>query len=294
MAWGCIRTRYVALICILIAELVASAPSIAAQGDYTKVEDLAGEVLRRLIADTRLQGARLNPDDPAQIYLSRAKETGGLVRVDVTNLLAQIRHLPQDQAEQAIGQFVEGVAAGPQSSALDRTRIYANVRPRAYVLQDGQDFRDALVFEELAGDLIVLYQIDEPQALRALNWSEVGDLNLDQLKKIARDNLSAQLGAVVEERLGDQVSIFVIKDNPMLSPALLLSDWFFDHVAKRFPGGYIVGVPQRDFVIVFDTQQPEALHKARQVMDEFARDQQNFSSTLLLERLDGKLVAVDD
>ncbi len=270
-------------------------PAMAAQQQsYATVEQLAAEILSRLQADSRVIDVTANPDDPAQIYLSRTHQAGGQVRVDVTNLLGRLRGLTPVETAETIQQFVETVAAGPQTGTLDPAQIYANVRPTGYLLQDGKNLSDTLVFEELAGGLIILYQIDGPQALRALNWSEVGGRSLGELAQLSRQNLDTQLKSLIEQRIGEDVSVFIIEDNPFLSPALLLSDWFHGYVAERFPDGYMLGVPQRDFVIAFNNNDPEALRSAREVIDRFTEDDRDMTSPLIFERRDGRLAVVDE
>jgi hypothetical protein len=266
----------------------------AQQQSYATVEQLAAEILSRLQRDPRVIEVVANPDDPAQIYLSRANQAGGRVRVDVTNLLGRLRGLTPAETAESIRQFVETVAAGPQAGPLDPAQIYANVRPMGYLRQDGKNLSDTLVFEELAGDLIILYQVDGPQALRALNWSEVGGRSLGELAQISRQNLDTQIKGLIEQRIGEDVSVFVIEDNPFLSPALLLSDQFHGYVAERFPDGYMLGVPQRDFVIAFNKKDPEALRSAREVIDRFTEDDRDMTSPLIFERRDGRLAVVDE
>lgn len=283
------------LVVLLMIGLVAGwTRPMMAEAQPGAAGKLAAEIVRLLRADARFIDVALNPDDPAQLYLSRASGAGGRIRVDVSNLLHRIADLPRSDAKRVIAQFVDTLAAGQATRGLDLSRIFANVRPRGYLHQDGQDLSDILVFEELAGDLIVLYQVDEPGALRTLNRSELGGLGMEELRQAARRNLEARLRDVVERQIGSDVSFFVIESEPLLSPALLLSDWFEGYAARRFPGGYLIGLPNRDFVILFNKQNPRSLQAARQFVNDFTQDGGDLSSPLLFEMRDGRLAVFDE
>ena len=273
---------------------VSSPVSAAQQQGYATVEQLAAAVEKRLRKDGRCVDIKPNPDDPAQIDLSRKNGEGGRIRIDVTYLLDQVRGLPPAEAGEAIETFIGAFATLQEGYTSDPARIFANVRSKGYLMQSGGDLTKRAVFQELAGDLIVLYQMDEPTALRTLDRSETGGRSLEELAELGRKNLKEQIKKVIEQRIGDDVSVFEIDGNAPLSAALLLSDWFHGYVAKRFPGGYFLGVPERDFVIAFNKNAPQGLQMARQLMDEFTKDDQNIMSPLLYERRGGKLAVVHE
>ena len=270
----------------------------AVSSDVPQFQDVAAlraEVMSRLKADGRVKAVTPDPTDPARLRVTTAlsgKDQN--LEVDVTNLLGRLRELPPEDVETDIQRFLNVLVFADTNTGFDADHLIANIRPREHLdafKDDGVPEKDP-VYENLAGDVVVLYQIDDEDSLRSVPKSDVGDRSLPQLRQLALANINKQISKVKQEKIDEGISIFTVEGDEAISPALLLTDKFWALLETQFPEGALIAIPQRDAVVVFDKRRPNAAQIARTLINKVFQDGPDLLSEYVFERRDGTLQVV--
>ncbi|MEI9406788.1 hypothetical protein [Mesorhizobium argentiipisi] len=271
---------------------------VTAHSDALAFKDTAAlraEVISRLKGDRRVKQATPDPADPARLSVTRVSPgKDQKLQVDVTNLLGRLRELPADEAEAEIQRFLNVLVLTDTEGGFEADRLIANIRPREHLdgLQgDATPGKDPL-YENLAGDVVILYQIDAEESLASVPISEVGGRSLAQLRQLALKNIDKQIPQVRQEKIREGIFIFTVEGDEAISPALLLTDKFWALLEPQFPNGVFIAIPRRDAIFVFDQRLPKAVQIARTLITKVFRDEPDLLSEYVFERRDGTLQVV--
>ncbi|MFD2057751.1 hypothetical protein ACFSQT_33115 [Mesorhizobium calcicola] len=283
-----------------VALISLSVPAGTAYSDPLKFENVAAlraEVISRLKTDSRIKETIPDSDDPARLKVTRQRRSGKdlELQVDVTNLLGRIRDLPAAEAETEIQRFLRVLVLNDTEDGFDAGHLIANIRPREHLsgLESKAATPDAEpVYEDLAGDVVVLYQIDTEDTLASLQFADVGGRSFAQLRQLALENINRQMTQVRQSEILEGISIFTVEGDEAISPALLLTDKFWALLEAQFPGGMLIAIPQRDAVVVLDKRVPNTIQIARALIDKVFEDEPDLLSEYVFERRDGKLLVV--
>ncbi|MES0044826.1 hypothetical protein [Mesorhizobium sp. M0091] len=284
----------------IVALIPLSGFANAASSDMPQFRDVAAlrvEVISRLKADSRVKQAIPNPADPARLDVTRVGSTGKDIhlQVDVTNLLGRIRDLPAGEAETEIERFLTTLVLSDSESGFQADLLIANIRQREHLdafKGDGTEPDKGPAFETLAGDVVILYQIDNEDSLASVRLDDVGDRSLAQLRQLALENINKQITKVKQERILDGISIFTVEGDEAISPALLLTEKFWATLGPQFPNGVFIAIPKRDAIVVVDKRLPNAVQFARSFIDKVFKTEPDLLSEYIFERRDGKLQVV--
>ncbi|WP_143748790.1 hypothetical protein [Mesorhizobium sophorae] len=283
-----------------VALISLSGFAATAYSDTPKFEDVAAlraEVISRLKTDNRIKDTTPDPADPARFTVTRARSTGKdlELQVDVTNLLGRIRDLPTSEAETEIQRFLRVIVLSDTENGFDASHLIANIRPREHL--DPLKPKDASagkqpVYEDLPGDVVILYQIDATEALASVTFSDVEGRSLAELRELALENINGQMQQVRQSEFLEGIFVFTIEGDEAISPALLLTDKFWALLGPQFPEGVLIAIPRRDAIFVFDKRLPNAIQIARALIDKVFKDEPDLLSEYVFERRDGKLLVV--
>jgi len=264
---------------------------------FRDVATLRTEVISRLKTDSRVKEAIPDPADPARLNVTSTQSSGEdqKLLVDVTNLLGRIRDLPAAEAETEIQRFLRVVVLADTEGGFDAAHLIANIRPLEHLGPLGPEDAEpgkGPAFEVLAGDVVILYQIDTADSLASVSLSDAGGRSLAQLRGLALENINALMPQVRRSEFSDGVSIFTVEDDEAVSPALLLTDKFWTLLGSQFPNGVLIAIPRRDAIFVFDKRLPNAAQMARTLINTMFKTEPDLLSEYIFERRDGKLHVV--
>lgn len=272
----------------------------AAYSGMLKFEDVAAlrtEVISRLKTDSRIKETTPDPADPARFTVTRARPAGKdlELQVDVTNLLGRIRDLPTAEVETEIQRFLRVIVFSDTEDGFDAGHLIANIRPREHL--DALKPEDATAgkepaYEDLAGDVVILYQVDTKDVLASVTFSDVEGRSLAQLRELALENINRQMAQVRQSEFLEGIFVFTIEGDEAISPALLLTDKFWALLGPQFPEGVLIAIPRRDSIFVFDKRLPNAIQIARALIDKVFKGESDLLSEYVFERRDGKLLVV--
>ncbi|ANT50726.1 hypothetical protein MEA186_01858 [Mesorhizobium amorphae CCNWGS0123] len=187
------------------------------------------------------------------------------------------------------------VLADTEGNDFDAAHLIANIRPREHLdamKPEEAELGSGPAFEDLAGDVVILYQIDAADSLASVSLSDVGGRSLAQLRELALENINTLMPQVRQSEFVDGVSIFTVEDDEAVSPALLLTDKFWSLLGPQFPRGALIAIPRRDAIFVFDKRLPNASQMARTLIDKIFKEEPDLLSEYIFERRDGKLQVV--
>jgi len=256
---------------------------------------LRADVISRLKGDNRVKEATPDPADPARLSVTRVRPgKDQKLEVDVTNLLGRLRELPAEEVEPEIRRFLNVLVLTDTEGGFDADHLIANIRPREHL----DAFKGDAVpgkgpaYENLAGDVVILYQIDAEESLSSVPISDVGGRSLVQLRQLALENIDKQMPRVRQEEIREGISIFTVEGDEAISPALLLTEKFWALLEPQFPNGVLIAIPRRDSILVFDKRLPNAVQIARTLITKVFRDEPDLLSEYVFERRDGTFQVV--
>lgn len=275
---------------------VAGQPA-GAQAFNETVEQLREAVIARLRAESRVTEILPDPGDPAQFMVVTRDSAGQELKqtIDVGNVYGRLYVLRNDADRTgAIENLVQGVLAAGQKGEIDFARVFANVRYAGGPTIPVTGLPSEALMEELVGDVAIVYQLDTPHSLAGLARIDVGDRSMEEVRRIARQNILREMAKLREEPVNDTAVAYQIDDNTPITPAIVLTDEFWAKVEKRFPRGALLIMRQRDEVAVLDKASPDSLSFARQLIDMAKQRNVDFLSECIFEWRGGRLVVIED
>jgi len=236
-----------------------------------------------------VDSAVADPVDPAKFKITMGEWSS---TADVTNIFGYLNAYPDENAEKAIGRFINAVAEAKVGS-VDEDNIVAVVRNREYV--DSIDKNLGILHEPLGADLMILYMIDRPDSMSPLKTADLPGKDLASVRNIALHNVRQWLPKVVSNDELGVGNLYYVDDNAMLSTSLILLDDFWNSIAARFAGDVLLALPRKDQLFIFDDDGNQATRmRVRRLIDTTIDENFNLLSPMLYARRRGEIVIVPD
>jgi hypothetical protein len=290
--WGYLSKYFVCLLGFLqFGGATQAASPVDAPAKYASIEALRDVVIAKFLQSSIVVKALPDANDPANIIATMRSDNGDelLVHTYVGNLFGRLNVLGSPNADEEIQTFVNVALGVATSHKVNPSRIYANVRHKDMVKTfDPKHF----IFSDLPGDLIIFYQLEVENGYAGLDHNEIGSRTLEQLRDLARENIERELAGLHTTSVSKSAEFYSLDDCPALTPALLLSDKFWNILNKRFPNGAYVIAPRRDQVFAYDKSSPAALSDAKKMIAATAADGVDLLSEHVFERVNGNLALV--
>lgn len=135
-----------------------------------------------------------------------------------------------------------------------RERVYPMLKPVALLVTVRERKLPMLIYRHFLADLIITYVIDEPGRVAYINEAhlERWEIGEHDLHEQAMDNLRRRTaeGNYTSSGEGAQHIVVFNSQDGYDATRLLLSD-LLSRFQPQFPGNMVIGVPNRDFLIVF-------------------------------------------
>jgi hypothetical protein len=208
------------------------------------------------------------------------------------NVYKDSQMYPTDRKEiciNFINSFISMLAINIDDQNIDPNKIIPIIKDRRYIdnLQLDVNSEKPLVFEKLAGDIYIIYAIEEKHSFHFLLPSEMRDLNLsfEQLQKLAVDNLTKarpEIGVATYEKCS------VIETSYPNKASLLLYDKMWEQIEKKNGGQIVAAVPGNDMLIFTTTETTGGIAKLKEVAHKAEEIESYLISQTLLIRQNGK------
>ncbi len=187
--------------------------------------------------------------------LLQAESTGALIRNHLNGVL---------------GLFTESAEAPPERYQSLSDRILPMLRSESWVREIPQGMELATI--QFAPGLVVCFAVDEPTHFSYISRSRLQqwDVPLERLEGIALDNLAARTADLPTTLLpgpdGRPCAVVVHAGDGYDASRLLLPK-VRELFAEQLGEEYLVGVPNRDFLIAFGDRIPEMAARIRQQVE---------------------------
>lgn len=219
------------------------------------------------------QGAEIGTVSLENLYrecLLQAESAGALIRNHLNGVL---------------GLFSEGAAPDEaETYASVCARILPMLRSEAWVSEIPQDMELATI--PFAPGLVMCFAVDEPTHFSYISRARLAgwDVPLERLQEMAQDNLAARdenlQVTVLPGPDGQPVAVAVAAGDGYDASRFLLPnirELFAEHLGEE----YLVGIPNRDFLIAFSERIPEmAARITKQVEADYQRMSHPISPTV--------------
>jgi len=246
------------------------------------LEKVTGLAVRRM-PNTQIEAA---PDDFSLLIGQRT------FRLD--NLYLQYRHIPDELevlVSRALDAFVNSVESRDQPVKYQqiRRKVMPVLRPRILrQLEKGADLAAA----EFVNQTTINFVVDEAQTMRFICQSEIcnWDMDIEQLQRDALQNLSKYRPDFNTQQItdADQVVAVIFNELDGYDASRLLLPELHSRLSKLLGPTFLVGVPNRDFLIAFRMDDAEFCRRiANQVRGDFASMDHAVSDRLFLVSADG-------
>lgn len=214
------------------------------------------------------------------------------------NAFANYRSAPDD-VDGVIARYVAAAVDAQQDTASDfsRERIVPVVKVHSWIEEArratvgaGKPARELpLVWEELSGDLVVVYAVDREKNMAFLPPKRFAELGLSKgdLRRLAVKNVMALLPRI-ETRGGD--GLFMITAGGDYEASLLLADAFWEKRPVKVKGDYVVAVPTRDLLLVSGSDDTAGIAKLREIARKAVGEASYALTDALFVRRDGRFV----
>jgi len=152
---------------------------------------------------------------------------------------------------------------------VDKSRIVPIIKDKGWLEETNQAMRERgakkpleHVYDNLNGDLVILYAEDSPKNIRYLTPSDIAGLKLsrEKLRGLACENLKGILPKI--ELHGDD-GLYMLSAGGNYEASLLLLDsiWSKENLAVK--GDVIVAIPTRDILLVTGSSDKEGISKLK-------------------------------
>lgn len=257
---------------------------------FSKMSDV--EFRNHVIAIIKRQSPSTTADpDPEDVRtILFETEDSESARMNIHNLLNHIRAYPEDDAEAEIEKFVNAmIFAQVTDRVLNDSNIVVVLRPEDYVAhingmqEDGSELPTQLYLENLHA----VYMEDNPDAMRTLTYDDFDDRSLDDIHKIAVENVRAWLSSIVGQDAEDVFSMYSVENNGYLISSMVFLDEFWALLENRHGKHFLFAIPRKDQFFVFNTENPNAMEAATRMIQATWEDDFNLMSPLVYERSNG-------
>lgn len=255
----------------------------AAERRFSNIGELREYVIQILRRMPGIANARPDATDQAVIHAVYQDFEWTL---NVTNLYGHLNAYPNEDVDKAITGFLSAYAAN-EPHQVTEDNVVAVIRSHDY-LDNLRQAGTKIRHESLAGDLTTVYMIDLPDTMSPLSEHDMVDKTIEDLRRIALDNLRQWLPKIRSDETLEFCTLFYVEGNTFLSTGLILLDEFWKLIEKKFPADVLIALPRTDQLILFDASKPNVPEMARQIIEATFSDGFNLLSEKIYERRDGK------
>jgi len=161
-----------------------------------------------------------------------------------------------------------------QHSQLDLNNVVPIIKSREYVenwqaktSKIGANGTSAPVIEKYNDQLIIAYAVDKKKSITFLTQNDLASLgvSLDSLRGIAINNLNRILDEV---KINGENGNFIITAGGNYEASLILDEMLFTKENIKVKGDFVIGIPNRDILLITGSQDKEGLAKIKKSTNE--------------------------
>lgn len=229
--------------------------------------DFTGEVARRV----RAVAPQLDVQIVGELELAINMTEEGGNRAFLNNAYQMYQDESARNRSDVIDRFVRSFAEAATGLERSRDAIIPIVKDHGWLEEIRQSMRQMhgtegqdKVYEDLNGDLVVVYAIDTPSNIAYLNPEELErlDVTREDLRALAVRNLRGLLPGIEVHR-GDLVNMITADGN--YEASLLLFPDLWEREREKLRGEPVAAVPARDLLLFADSANPDAVAQLKQL-----------------------------
>jgi uncharacterized protein YtpQ (UPF0354 family) len=255
---------------------------------FTDMQELRNEVTEIVERKPGVTSATPDAGDPAKINILLGEKT---CTADLTNLLNYMHAYPEEHPDRLIAQFIASITDIQNRSASEENLI-AVLRGKSYVDRLSTMAVRPLI-EPLVGDLTIVYAVDMPGSISVATENEFPGKNLAEVRRIALGNVRKSLRSVKSDDQLQGATLYLVEDNTMLSPSLILLGEFWTSISDRYPADVLIAVPRRDQLFILDDD-VRGWALARRLIDITFQEDVSLLSDKIFARRSGNIVFVTE
>jgi uncharacterized protein YtpQ (UPF0354 family) len=177
--------------------------------------------------------------------------------------------------------------AAKLAGGVDMTRIVPIIKDRAWLAELQGRFKQKSasqqpLFEDFAGELVVVYAEDTDKATRYLNSSEIQGFEPGRLRALAVENLMRLMPRIEMRQLAE--GAYMITSHADYGASLILADSIWSGDQVKVNGDIVVAVPAKDVILATGSRDRENLKAMRQLTHDLAKGNGGLIETLFVYR----------
>jgi uncharacterized protein YtpQ (UPF0354 family) len=242
--------------------------------------ELVAEEIRRV-----LQGAKVSVEGALKLRMSAPRTA----QLGLYNVWQSCRDTPRYR-EAAVRHYLDAIQhhlanIDEAGGAPDRTRVVPLIKDASYLadIKVRTAGRFKPLAEHLAGDIWIVYALDQPKGMKILTADQAKPLARTpaELRGLAVTNLRRILKGV--QSRGDG-TVIMLTAGGSYEASLLLLDELWSKQARVVDGDVVASVPNRDVLLFTGSRSAAGIAKICEMMARAGERQYAISRTLLVRR----------
>jgi uncharacterized protein YtpQ (UPF0354 family) len=172
------------------------------------------------------------------------------------------------------------------ATGVDMTRIVPVIKDRSWLAELQGRFKQKgasqPLFEDFAGELVVVYAEDTDKATRYLNSSEIEGFEPGRLRALAVENLMRLMPRIEMRQLAE--GAYMITSHADYGASLILADSIWSGDQVKVNGDIVVAVPAKDVILATGSRDRKNLKSIRQLTHDLAKGNGGLIETLFVYR----------
>jgi uncharacterized protein YtpQ (UPF0354 family) len=172
------------------------------------------------------------------------------------------------------------------ATGADMTRIVPVIKDRSWLAELQGRFKQKgasqPLFEDFAGELVVVYAEDTDKATRYLNSSEIEGFEPGRLRALAVENLMRLMPRIEMRQLAE--GAYMITSHADYGASLILADSIWSGDQVKVNGDIVVAVPAKDVILATGSRDRKNLKSIRQLTHDLAKGNGGLIETLFVYR----------
>ena len=270
---------------LFCAFLLLAGLCVAAPAQTPSPKEFTAQFARALQAAMPSAKVRIVRD----LQLDVARPDGSSATVSLANNYKD--YTPEPKWFDAVVKAYAATLAKPLTAKLaagvDMTRIVPVIKDRAWLAELQGRFKQKSasqqpLYEDFAGELVVVYAEDTDKATRYLGSSEIQGFEPGRLRALAVENLMRLMPRIEMRQLAE--GAYMITSHADYGASLILADdiWSGDQI--KVNGDIVVAVPAKDVVLATGSRDRQNLKAIRQLTHDLAKGNGGLSETLFAYR----------